>query len=80
MVTHDLGESDQAEPMFRRAVELNQRVLGPEHPETIDTLNAMGFFLMETERLDEAQQVFSQVLETNRRVRGPTHSYVGNDL
>ena len=50
MVTHDLGESDTAEPMFRRAVTLNQKVLGAEHPETIDTLNALGFFLMETER------------------------------
>ena len=42
MVTHDLGETAKAEPLFRRAVALNQRVLGPEHRETLDAMSAMG--------------------------------------
>ncbi len=55
-------------------VALNQRVLGPEHPESIDTLSAFGTFLMETNRLAEAHRKCSRTVLEARSARARPHA------
>ncbi len=39
------GQYGAAEPMYRQALELRGRVLGPEHPFTIDSINNLAICL-----------------------------------
>jgi serine/threonine protein kinase/Tfp pilus assembly protein PilF len=80
MVTYDKGDVVGAEPLFRRSLDLFRKVLGAEHPESLDAMSSFGSFLTETGRLDEAQPLLRDVLEIDRRRRGAEHAYVGVDL
>lgn len=61
----------EAEACFREALERSRRVLGPDHPETIDRIFRLGVLLLE--RPDEAFPLWREALERRRRVRGETH-------
>ena len=41
------GDSAAAEPLHRRALEVRERVLGPEHPDTLQSLNNLAVWLRE---------------------------------
>ena len=70
----------RAHSLYEQSLKLYSHVLGPEHPETIDAMSAMGLFLMSIDKLDESQAMLEGVLKTNTRIRGARHAYVGNDL
>lgn len=36
------GKLDEAEPLFERALDIRERVLGPEHPDVASTLNNLA--------------------------------------
>jgi serine/threonine-protein kinase len=69
-----------ADEMFRKALALYERVMGPDHPETVAARSEYGTFLTAAGRLDEAAAMLQQVLAANRRIRGDHHAVVGNDL
>jgi tetratricopeptide (TPR) repeat protein len=71
------GRFAEAEPLFRQSNEQLARVLGPQHPYTIDALANYGRFLRR--RGDPAaEQVLRDVLARNLSVRGTDHALVGN--
>ena len=43
--------------MWRELLEVNRRVLGPEHPSTLITMNSLGFCLSSQGRHVEAEQI-----------------------
>ena len=45
---------DEAEPLFRRALNIAEKSLGPDHPSTILYRNNYRIFLGEREQQDEA--------------------------
>ena len=37
-----MGEYAKAEPLFQEALQIRQKVLGPEHPDTAQSLNNLA--------------------------------------
>jgi len=82
----DLGLYREARTHLERALELHRRMLGPENPKTLKTLNGLGRSVYFQGKYPEAEALFSQALEIQRRVLGPQHpdtlssmGYLAND-
>lgn len=63
----------QARGIRREGFEARRRILGPEHPETLDVLNNLGTAIRAGGRYSEAEHVFREVEEIRTRVLGPDH-------
>ncbi|HEX2095280.1 MAG TPA: tetratricopeptide repeat protein [Longimicrobiaceae bacterium] len=69
------GRLDEAESLYRRALEGSGRVLGPEHPDTLTSVSNLALLLWERGRPDEAERLFRRALEARERVLGPEHPH-----
>ena len=65
-----LGLYSRAEPLLSAAIDLRRRVLGPEHPDTLRSSEAMGLLLHQQGRYADADKLDREVLEAARRVFG----------
>jgi len=48
------GKYAEAEPLYKRALTINEKALGPEHPEVAQSLENYSALLHKTGRSDEA--------------------------
>jgi len=64
------GNYTGAEPLYRRALEAQERILGPEHPETLSSMTKLADLLEETNRFEEAFSLHHSALEIQERKRG----------
>jgi tetratricopeptide (TPR) repeat protein len=62
-----------AEPLLRRAHEVCERVLGPEHPDTLGSVNNLAHLLVIRGDYAGAQPLYERVLEARERMLGPEH-------
>ena len=70
----DLGDrTAQAIMLGERLVADQERVLGPDHPDTLGSRNNLAAAYRAAGRLDEAISLYEQVLADQERVRGPDH-------
>ena len=69
----DAGRYSDAEPLFRRALEGNERVLGKEHPDTLSSLNNLAELLRMKGDYAEAEPIYRRALEAKERVLGKEH-------
>ncbi len=72
-VYQQLGQYDDALPLQTRALEINRRVLGKEHPVTLRTINDLGALFHAQGKLAEAETYLKEALDTRRRVLGDEH-------
>jgi eukaryotic-like serine/threonine-protein kinase len=56
---------------FQRTLELDRRTLGPEHPTTLETHDALAQAHVEMSRFDDARREFQAVLDAAGRAFGP---------
>lgn len=68
-----LGLYDAADPVLHQALELRRRVLGEEHPETLDSINNVGTLFRSKGEYKEALPHYQMALERRRRVLGDDH-------
>ena len=61
------GRLAEAEPYYRKALEVSRRVLGDEHPSTLSSINNMGGLLQAQGRLAEAEPSGGRSCLWNRR-------------
>jgi hypothetical protein len=54
-------------------METYKTVLGPEHPDTLTSMNNLALTYGNQGRLGEAEKLFVQVMETSKTVLGPEH-------
>jgi eukaryotic-like serine/threonine-protein kinase len=73
VVYTNLGLNGQAQQLLERAVETQRRILGPEHPDTLSSRNALGGVYRRQGRLADAERIFRDTLPVTRRVLGPAH-------
>jgi len=66
-----LGLTAKSEPHLLRALELRQRKLGPDHPDTFGTMNSLAVLYWVQGRYDEAEPLFKATLDARKRVLGP---------
>lgn len=77
---HSLGLPEQAEPPLRRAVAIRREVLGAEHVDVAQSLNALAGVLDSRGHFDEAQEGFEEALRIRRdRFRSP-HPAIAESL
>jgi Tfp pilus assembly protein PilF len=76
------GAYEEAEMMYRRALEAQGKVLGFEHPNTLISVNDLGLVLSNQGKYEEAEAMHRRALEAQEKVLGREHPHtltsVGN--
>ena len=69
-----------AEPLYRRVVEILEASYGSEHPNVATALNNLAQLLQATNRLAEAKPLMRRALAIDEASYGPGHPKVAGDL
>jgi serine/threonine protein kinase/tetratricopeptide (TPR) repeat protein len=69
----DLGSYPEARKQLEQALELGRRVLGPEDPKTLKSMEHLGIVALHQGKFAEAEALTSRALEAERRVLGAEH-------
>jgi tetratricopeptide (TPR) repeat protein len=75
--TNRLGE---AEPLMRRALAIDEKSFGPDHPNVAIRLNNLAQLLQATNRLGEAEPLMRRALAIDEKSFRPDHPDVAGDL
>src|SRR5262249_31986166 len=67
------GKYNAAESLYKQALAIHKKVLGPEHPRTSTTLNNLGFLYFKQGRYYDAEPLYQKSLAINEKVLGPEH-------
>ena len=70
---YDKGTYSAGEAPARQAVEIQARVLGAEHSNTMNAKIILAALLQAQGKLDEARPLYEQALEGRRRTLGSSH-------
>ncbi|KAF2186789.1 hypothetical protein K469DRAFT_570907 [Zopfia rhizophila CBS 207.26] len=70
---HLRGEYKPAEKVARMSVKLREKVFGPEHPSTLDSVGNLGLVLDRQGKYEEAEAMHRQALKGYEKVLGPEH-------
>jgi tetratricopeptide (TPR) repeat protein len=76
----DRADYQTAEPLFRRALESDEKNFGPDHPNVAIHLNNLALLLKDTNRPEEAEPLFRRALESHEKNFGPDHPNVAIHL
>jgi tetratricopeptide (TPR) repeat protein len=71
-----LGQYELSEKMTLITLETRQRLLGPEHPDSLHTMNQHAMILQTRGKYEEAEEVYKHVLATRRRLLGTEHNEI----
>ena len=70
-----MGEYEKELPLHKRALEIVEKVLGPEHPLVANTLNNLALLYYHIEKYDEALPMLERSLMIFKSRLGPAHPY-----
>jgi tetratricopeptide (TPR) repeat protein len=62
-----------AEPLYRRALAIDEKAYGPDHSEVATDLNNLAELLRQTNRLQEAEPLHRRALAISEKALGPEH-------
>jgi tetratricopeptide (TPR) repeat protein len=57
------GKYDQAEPLYRRAIEIDERGLGRDHPNVATNYNNLAELLRAQGKYDQAEPLYRRAIE-----------------
>ena len=69
----DLGDFEVAARHYSRAVDLREEHAGPEHPDTLTSLNNLGLVREKQGRFDQALRLYERALASQRQHLGEEH-------
>jgi tetratricopeptide (TPR) repeat protein len=67
------GQYREAEPLWNSALAMCELVLGPEHPDTLGSLNNLAILYRQQGKYEQAEPLYQRALATYERVLGPEH-------
>jgi hypothetical protein len=67
------GRYDEAEPLYQRVLQTRGRALGPEHPDTLRSVNNLALLYQAQGRYGEAEPLYQRALQAYERVLGQEH-------
>lgn len=67
------GRLDEAESLFKKALEVSKEKRGDENPETIEIVHNIGVLRREQKRYDETESLLRQALQGRQRKLGNDH-------
>ena len=76
----NLGHHQEARAQLEEALALRETHLGPDRPETAETLHALGILFSEQGDYPACRRCFSRALEIHERVYGPEHPLTAASL
>jgi tetratricopeptide (TPR) repeat protein len=79
-VLQDTNRLAEAEPMMRRALEIDADRFGPYHRQVAADLTNLAQLLQDTNQLAEAERMMRRALAIDEHNQGPKHLDVGRDL
>jgi tetratricopeptide (TPR) repeat protein/tRNA A-37 threonylcarbamoyl transferase component Bud32 len=68
-----IGLYAAAEEHLERALATRRRVLGDDHPDSLDSISNLGFLLKTQGKLADAEPLYREALDRSRRVHGNDH-------
>jgi len=68
-----LGLFSQAQTLHQQSMEIRQRVLGPDHPDTLESMDHSAADLDALGHYAEAEKLERKTVDISRRVLGPEH-------
>ena len=71
---------EEAEPLMKRALVIDEKSYGPEHPNVARDLNNLAQLLKATNRLEEAEPLMKRALVIDEKSYGPEHPRVATEL
>jgi tetratricopeptide (TPR) repeat protein/predicted Ser/Thr protein kinase len=74
MAFDSIGHGELALPHAQQALEVRRRLLGNDHPDTIRSINSVGYLLQMQGKLDQAEPLHREALERSRRALGDDHA------
>lgn len=74
------GNAGKAIPVAKRAMEIRQRILGNEHPQTTASCYSLGWLYKSVGTYTEAEAYYRRALEADQKVFGPEHPETATDL
>jgi tetratricopeptide (TPR) repeat protein len=77
---HGRAARSQAAPLFRDALAISEKVLGPEHPDTVKNLGNLANLLRDQGDLAGARPLYERVLAIHEKVLGPEHPDTATSL
>jgi len=75
-----LGKAPEAEASYRRAIAIDERVLGPDHTEVASSLTVLGVLYGSVGRYSDAEATTLRSLSIWEKAFGPDHPNVGTEL
>jgi tetratricopeptide (TPR) repeat protein len=76
----DTSRLAEAEPLFQRALAIDERSFGPEHPTVAVRLSNLALLLQDTNRLAGAEPLFRRALAIHEHSYGPHNPTVATGL
>jgi tetratricopeptide (TPR) repeat protein len=70
----------EAEPLYRRSLEIREQQLGPEHLDVATSLNNLALLLWSQGKYVEAEPLYRRSLKIREQQLGPEHPYVATIL
>ncbi len=74
------GRYEEAEPLYRHALAINEKKLGPEHPYVAAALNNLALLYKFQGRYEEAEPLYTRALAINEKKLGQEHPHVAASL
>ena len=69
---HDRGRYAEAEPLYKRALAISEKALGPDHPNVAMNLNSLALLFDAQARRTEAEPLYKRALAIYEKALGPT--------
>jgi len=79
-VYENLGLDPRAQSLQQRSLEIRQRVLGPEHPDTVASMVSLAVVLADEGRSADAEKLYRDALDIQRRALGPENRNTLNSM
>jgi tetratricopeptide (TPR) repeat protein len=67
------GRYREAEMLYARGLANREKLLGPEHPDTLWTVNKLAMICYDQGRYEEAEALFGRALASNEKLLGSEH-------
>ena len=75
-----MGEYTKAEPLYQETLLIRQKVLGPEHPDTAQSLNNLAGLYRDMGEYAKAEPLYQEALRIWQKVLGPEHPDTAKSL
>ena len=73
LLLRDNKQYEKAEKFFKRALEIDEKHYGKEHPEVATDLNNYAKLLIMMNNLEKAEKLVRTSMDIRRKIMGPTH-------